>query len=263
MTSPAATVTAPVAVVPVAAAIASASPAADAPAAVGRSTQRRTVLDSVLPLLVDVAVPLASYYALKATGMSTFAALAWSSVLPAVRTVWSVVRGHRLNGLAALIVTVNAVSLLTSLVVGDPRLMLAKDSGVSSVIGITVLVTALKGQPMMTAGVRPWLVGGDAARAAAWQRLSAGSAAFRRAEIRFSMVWGAALLGECVVRTVGAYTVPVETMVWLGTVIMVMTMVSAFLVSGRVGAVPMQRMIAEAVCAEKAAKAAKAETAAR
>ncbi|MFF8615756.1 VC0807 family protein [Streptomyces sp. NPDC015350] len=256
MTSPAATVTAPVAVVPVAA-TASAAPAADAPAAAGRFTPRRAVLDSVLPLLVDVAVPLASYYALKAAGTGTFAALAWSSVLPAVRTAWSVVRGQRLNGLAALIVTVNAVGLLTSLVVGDPRLMLAKDSGVSSIIGIVVLVTALKGQPMMTAGVRPWLVGGDAAKAAAWQRLSAGAAAFRRAETRFSMVWGAALLGECVVRTVGAYTVPVETMVWLGTVIMVATMVSAFLVSGRVGAVPMQRMIAEAVCA------AKAETAAR
>ncbi|MFF9566543.1 VC0807 family protein [Streptomyces sp. NPDC014685] len=241
MTSPAATVTAPVADVPV----------MDAPAATGRFTPRRAVLDSVLPLLVDVAVPLASYYALKATGMSTFAALAWSSVLPAVRTAWSVVRGQRLNGLAALIVTVNAVGLLTSLVVGDPRLMLAKDSGVSSIIGLVVLVTALKGQPMMTAGLRPWLVGGDADRAAAWQRLSAGSAAFRRAEIRFSMVWGAALLGECVVRTVGAYTVPVETMVWLGTVIMVATLVSAFLVSGRVGAVPMQRMIAEAVRTEK------------
>ncbi|MER5501658.1 MULTISPECIES: VC0807 family protein [unclassified Streptomyces] len=257
MTSPAATVTAPVAVVPVAAATASAAPAADAQAAAGRFTPRRAVLDSVLPLLVDVAVPLASYYALKAAGTGTFAALAWSSVLPAVRTAWSVVRGQRLNGLAALIVTVNAVGLLTSLVVGDPRLMLAKDSGVSSIIGIVVLVTALKGQPMMTAGVRPWLVGGDAAKADAWQRLSAGSAAFRRAETRFSMVWGAALLGECVVRTVGAYTVPVETMVWLGTVIMVATMVSAFLVSGRVGAVPMQRMIAEAVCAEKAETAAR------
>ncbi|MEU6876365.1 hypothetical protein ABZ925_37950, partial [Streptomyces sp. NPDC046751] len=32
-----------------------------------------------------------------------------------------------------------------------------------------------------------------------------------------------------VVRAVGAYTVPVETMVWLGTVIMVATLVLAFL----------------------------------
>ncbi|MCX5343513.1 VC0807 family protein [Streptomyces atratus] len=238
MTSPAATATAPV---------------ADAPVAAAPFAPRKALLDSLMPLLVDVGVPLVSYYALKAAGMGTFAALAWSSVVPAVRTVWGVVQKRRLNGLAALMVTVNAVGLLTSLVVGDPRLMLAKDSGVSSIIGIVILVTALKGQPMMSAGVRPWLTKGDAAKDTAWQRLSAQSAAFRRAEMRFSAVWGAALLGECVVRTVGAYTVPVGTMVWLGTVIMVATMVFAFLVSGRVGAVPMERMIAEAVGAERTA----------
>lgn len=153
--------------------------------------------------------------------------------------------------------TVNVVSLLTSLVVGDPRLMLAKDSGVSSIIGLVILVTALKGQPMMTAGVRPWLVKGDAAKDAAWQRLAAGSAAFRRAEIRFSAVWGAALLGECVLRAVGAYTLPVETMVWLGTVVMVATLVFAFLLSGRVGAVPMERMISEEAGAGKTADTAR------
>ncbi|MFE2089248.1 VC0807 family protein [Streptomyces sp. NPDC059460] len=241
MSSPAATATAPVADAPVAA----------------PSAPRSALLDSVLPLLVDVGVPLVSYYALKAAGTGTFAALAWSSVVPVVRTVWGVARRRRLNGLAALMVTVNVVGLLTSLMVGDPRLMLAKDSGVSSIIGLVVLVTAWRGQPMMSAAVRPWLVKGEAAKDTAWQRLSAESAAFRRAEARFSAVWGAALLGECVVRTVGAYTVPVETMVWLGTVIMVATMVFAFLVSGRVGAVPMARMIAEAVPAERAADAAR------
>ncbi|MFF2964752.1 VC0807 family protein [Streptomyces sp. NPDC057963] len=238
MSSPAATATAPV---------------ADAPVAAAPFAPRKALLDSMVPLLVDVGVPLVSYYALKAAGTGTFAALAWSSVVPAVRTAWGVVRKRRLNGLAALMVTVNVVGLLTSLVVGDPRLMLAKDSGVSSVIGLVVLVTALKGQPMMSAGVRPWLVKGDAAKDTAWQRLSAESAAFRRAETRFSAVWGAALLGECVARTAGAYTVPVGTMVWLGTVVMVATMVFAFLVSGRVGAVPMERMIAEAVGAGRAA----------
>ncbi|MFE7469432.1 VC0807 family protein [Streptomyces sp. NPDC057499] len=236
MSSPAATLAAP-------APFAAPAPAVAAP------SRGRAVLNGLLPLLVDVGVPLASYYVLRAAGLGLFAALAWSSALPAVRTVWGVLRERRLNGLAALIVTVNAVSLVTSLLTGDPRLMLAKDSGVSSLIGLVVLVTALKGQPMMTAGVRPWLVKGNPARDAAWQRLAGGSAAasaaFRRAENRFSVVWGAALLGECVVRVVGAYTLPVETMVWLGTVVMVVTMVGAFLVSGRLGAVPMEHMITE------------------
>ncbi|CAM5293416.1 hypothetical protein SALBM311S_05184 [Streptomyces alboniger] len=68
--------------------------------------------------------------------MSTVAALGWSSVLPAVRTGWSAVKDRTVNGLAALILFVNVVGLLLGFVAGDPRLMLAKDSGVSSVVGM-------------------------------------------------------------------------------------------------------------------------------
>ncbi|MFG3137784.1 VC0807 family protein [Streptomyces sp. NPDC048211] len=231
MSSPVATVTAPV---------------VDAPAGAAAFSSRKALLDSMMPLLADVAVPLASYYLLKAAGMGTFGALAWSSVVPGVRTVWGVVRDRRLNGLAALMVTVNVVGLLLSLVAGDPRLMLLKDSGVSSTIGLVVLVTALRGRPMMSAALRPWLTRGETGKSAAWARLSTESDAFRRAEKRFSVVWGAALLGECAVRAVGAYTVPVETMVWAGTVVLVAAMVLAFVVSGRVAVVPMERMIEEA-----------------
>lgn len=145
---------------------------------------------SFLPLIVDVAVPVGSYYLLKnGFGMSTMAALGWSSVVPAVRTVWSVVKERKANALAGLILFVNVVGLALSLVAGDPRLMLAKDSGVSSAIGIGVLVSVRLGRPMMTQGMKPFLVKGDAARAAAWDRLAAGSEPFRKAERTFSLVW--------------------------------------------------------------------------
>lgn len=230
MSSPAATVAQPVADTR------QAAPAAFSP--------RKALLDSLTPLLVDVAVPLVSYYVLKAAGLGTFGALAWSSVVPAVRTVWGVARERRLNALAALMVTVNAVGLLLSLVAGDPRLMLLKDSVVSSTIGLVVLVSALRGRPMMSAGLRPWLTRGEAAKSAAWERLSA-TGAFRRAEARFSVVWGVALLAECAVRGAGAYTVPVGTMVWAGQVVLIAAMLVAFVVSGRIAVVPMERMIEE------------------
>ncbi|MET7569452.1 VC0807 family protein [Streptomyces sp. NPDC005492] len=198
------------------------------------------------PLLIDVAVPIGSYYLLKSGfGMSTVAALGWSSVVPAVRTVWGVVAERTINAFAALILFVNVVGLLLSLVAGDPRLMLAKDSGVSSVVGIGVLVSVAMGRPMMTAGMKPFLVKGDPEREAAFERLLGGSAAFQRAERRFSLVWGVALLGECVARVVGAYTLPVDTMVWLGTVVMIGTMAVTAVVSGGVAVGPMTEMIAE------------------
>ncbi|GAA2772136.1 hypothetical protein GCM10010521_57590 [Streptomyces rameus] len=214
----------------------------------GSQGRKPSVLDNFKPLLIDVAVPLGSYYLLKeAFGMSTFAALAWSSVVPAVRTVWSVVRERKTNALAGLILVVNVVSLLLSFVSGDPRLMLAKDSGVSSTVALGILASVWLGRPMMTAGMKPFLVKGDAAREAAWQRLASGaaadSAAFRRKENVFSIVWGAVLLTECVARFVGAYTIPVDTMVWLGSVYLVGAMVIGFVVSGGLAVEPMERML--------------------
>ncbi|MGW3459660.1 VC0807 family protein [Streptomyces olivaceoviridis] len=220
----------------------------------GNQGRKPGVLDNFKPLLIDVALPLGSYYLFKdAFGMSTFAALAWSSVVPAVRTVGGLVRERRTNALAGLILVVNVVSLLLGSVSGDPRLMLAKDSGVSSTVAIGILVSVRFGRPMMTAGMKPFVVKGDAAREAAWQRLVSGaaaeSAAFRSRERAFSVVWGLVLLAECVVRVVGAYTVPVDTMVWLGSVVLVAAMVIGFVVSGGLAAGPMERMLAAEVAA--------------
>ncbi|MER7972045.1 VC0807 family protein [Streptomyces sp. NPDC005840] len=207
------------------------------------------VLDNLRPLLLDVAVPLGSYYLFRnALGASTFAALAWSSVIPALRTGWSLVRERTVNALAGLILVVNVVSLLLSLVSGDPRLMLAKDGAVSSTVGIGILVSVALGRPMMTAGLKPFLVKGDRAREAAWRRLASGragaSADFLRKERLFSVVWGVALLAECVARVVGAYTLPVDTMVWLGGVLMIGVMAVTFAVSGAFAAGPLERMVA-------------------
>jgi hypothetical protein len=209
---------------------------------------RRSPIENVKPLLIDVALPIGSYYLLKnGLGLSTVAALAWSSVGPALRTGWGVVKERRVNGLASLILFVNVVGVGLGLLSGDPRMMLAKDSGASSAIGIGILVSVALGRPMMTAAMKPWLVKGDAEREAAWERLLNGSPAFRRAERVFSLVWGVVLLAECAVRIVGAYTLPVDTMVWLGSVVLAVAMVVGFVVSKALAAVPMAHMlIAEA-----------------
>ncbi|MFF3516893.1 VC0807 family protein [Streptomyces sp. NPDC002573] len=213
--------------------------------------QRQSKKNTFAPLIMDVAVPVGSYYLFKdGLGTSTLMALGLSSVVSAVRVAWSIVRERKFNHFASLILFVNVVGLALSFVSGDPRLMLAKDSGVSSAIGIGVLVSVVLGKPMMTAGMKPWLVRGDAEKEAAWERLRNGSPAFRRAERVFSVVWGVVLLGECVVRIVGAYTLPVDTMVWLGTVIFIVAMVLGFLVSGALAAGPMAGMLAAEVKAD-------------
>ncbi|SHL16491.1 VC0807 family protein [Streptomyces yunnanensis] len=227
------------------------------------TSQGRALLQSLTPLLVDAAIPLGSYFLLaEGFGMSTVAALAWSSVVPALRTIWGLVRERTVNGLALLILVVNVVGLATSTLTGDARLMMAKDSGVSSVVGIAILLSVRGRRPLMTAGLRPWVTKGGPEGNAAWDRLWARSARFRQLERRFSTVWGSALLIECVVKVVGAYALPVHIMVWLGTVLTVVAILLAMVIAGGSCAEPMEQMVkAEVRAAGEPAAAGNAEPA--
>jgi hypothetical protein len=198
---------------------------------------------TLTPLLLDAVVPIASYYLLsKGVGLSTMAALGWSSVIPAARAIWGFAKERRFNGLAVMVLATNLVGLVASLIAGDPRLMMAKDSAISSTVGLAILVSAFLSKPLMSTALKPWLVKGDAAKSAAWDRLTVSSTPFRRFERLFSGIWGTALLAECVTRVVCAYTLPIDTMAWFGTVILAAAFGVAIAFGGR-AVQPMERLI--------------------
>jgi hypothetical protein len=217
------------------------SPAPVSPAPVSAAVARP--VSSLRPLVIDIAVPLGTYYLLRdGLGLSLWLSLAASSVLPAVRSVAGIVAQRQLNVLALLMLAVNVAGIGVSFATGDPRLMIAKDSVISSVIGLAILGSVALRRPLMTAGLKPWLTRGTADRTAAWSRLLARSARFRRLESLFSLIWGIVLLGECAARIVGAFTLPVPTMAWLGTVILVAA-IGVAVIAGGVAAGPMMAMI--------------------
>lgn len=123
------------------------------------------------PLIVDVGIPLGSYYLMRHFGVGVVPALALSSIVPAVDGIVSLVKDRVVNGLALLMVAVNVVGIAVTFWSGDPRLMLAKEAAVSSTIGIALLISAFAGRPLMTAGLKPALVKADAAKEAAFDRL--------------------------------------------------------------------------------------------
>jgi hypothetical protein len=194
------------------------------------------------PLVFDLGVPLGSYYLLRKLGVDLVPSLALSSVVPAVRAIAGLVRDRTFNGLATLIVVVNMVSIAVSFWTGDPRIMLAKDGAVSSTIGIAILLSVLVGKPLMTAGLKPMIAKGSAAKVAAFDRLSATSPRFRRLERLFSLVWGVVLLSECAAKVFCAFTLPVGTMVWLSSV-MVLGAIAVGIVVSSVFSVPMDMMV--------------------
>jgi hypothetical protein len=195
------------------------------------------------PLLVDVGIPVGSYYLLRdAFGLSLWLSLALSSIGPALRAVAGLAAKRQLNLLAALMLAVSLAGIVVSFLTGDPRAMIAKDSIISSVIAFAILGSVVLRRPLMSAGLKPLLTRGEPQRTAAWDRLCTVSPQFRRLELLFSTIWGLALLAECVARLVGAYTLPVTTMVWLGT-IMGLGAIAVAIVAGGAAAGPLQKMI--------------------
>jgi len=177
-----------------------------------------------------------------AFGLSLWLSLALSSIGPAVRSVAGLVKERKLNLLAVLMLAVNLAGIGISFLTGDPRAMIAKDSLVSSVIAFAILGSVLLRRPLMSAGLKPYMTRGKAERIAAWDRLSMTSARFRRLELAFSTIWGLALLAACAACLVGAYTLPVTTMVWLSTV-MTLGSIGVAILAGGAAAGPIQEMI--------------------
>ncbi len=205
----------------------------------------RGLASALKPLAVDIATPIAIYYLLTDVfGVPLVSALAASSVLPILRTVSGVVRERRINVLAALMLTVNLGGIALNFLTGDARVMIAKDSGVSSITGLVMLWSVLRSRPVMTAALEPYLTRGHPRRIAAWQRLCAESAVFRRHLARYTLIWAVALLTECATRIVGAFTLPVTTMVWLSSVLVITAIAFAIVVGGAV-TVPMDRMLTD------------------
>ena len=213
------------------------------PAELPARSRGADVASALRPLAIDVAVPLGSYYLLHAAfGLSVWLSLALSSVGPAIRAISGIAAERKLNVLAAAMLAVNLAGIVVNFLTGDPRAMIAKDSLISSVIAITILASVAIRRPLMSAGLKPYRTRGVAERVAAWDRLSACSPRFRRLELLFSTIWGLALLAECIARLVGAYMLPVTTMVWLSTVLTLGAIGAAIMVGG-IAAAPIAKMI--------------------
>ncbi|GHG38522.1 MULTISPECIES: VC0807 family protein [Amycolatopsis] len=196
-------------------------------------------------LAIDIAVPIGAYYALHSLGASDFAALAASGVFPLARTLFQFAKDRTINSLALVVLVTNVVGMLLTFVTGDARMMIAKDSLGSGITGLVILASAFTAAPIMTKTMRPFLTRGKAENEAAWERLG-GNHTFNAILRRCSVIWGIGFALESAVRIVGAFTLPVSTMVWLSTTIFAVAFAVIMVVSGKVAEKAGKMIAAEA-----------------
>lgn len=171
-------------------------------------------------LLRDAGLPMATYYGLHAAGASNLVALTGGTVLSGVFVVAEIVRKRRIDPFASVILASFVIGLGLTFVSGDARFAVAKDSFTTALIGAAFLVSTAIGKPLIYVSAQR---GMSAEAAAAFRERYRTSPPMRRVIGTLSIIWGAGLCAEAALRVVLVYHLPIPTMVWLSTVMTVVT----------------------------------------
>jgi hypothetical protein len=163
----------------------------------------------ILGLLWDVGLPAVIFYVCRALGFDVLLALAAGGLAALIRVGCVAVVRHRLDGLAALVGVSFALLLVVSLLTGDPRILLARESILSGAAGLLLVGSCVIGRPVLYALVRR-LNAGKGELLAQWDERWRTQPSFRRHFVLLSAVIGGVLLTESTVRLLLIYLLPID-----------------------------------------------------
>ena len=118
-------------------------------AAVTKAPARASVRREIASVLVVNAIAPYLVYELAEPYTGGLVALALSAVPPAIESVWSVVRKRKLDVAAALVLGGIAVSLVLIALGGSERVLLLRDSLITSIVGLAIAISAVFPRPIL------------------------------------------------------------------------------------------------------------------
>ena len=178
-------------------------------------------LGPLVGLAWDVGLPLVTYYALHALGVSDWTALLAATGAAGLRLVWVAVRSRRITWFGALMFAVFGIGLALALVGGDPRFLLVKDSFTTGGVGLVFLASLLGTRPLTFSAYRAWQPAEAAELDAVWDDEPGVRHTFRVSAV----VWGLGLLAEAGLRLPLIYVLPLDVAVGASTALQVVAFV--------------------------------------
>lgn len=173
--------------------------------------------------VLDIALPLALYYGLRMMGVNQWLALVLSGALPLTRLIYQVIRERKVEWPTVFSLSIILTSTLVSLLTGDPRLILARESYFTALVGLWMLSTLIfNARPFIYSATIQIL---PEETAASWREDWENVAEFRKAMRLMTAAWGGAFLIDAVARVVMAYTLPVDSVPMLGAALLVILLV--------------------------------------
>jgi hypothetical protein len=201
---------------------------------------------AALPYLLDIVVPLVSFYALTAAGLSTFWALVVGGSLTAAVSLVNTIRRGRLDSLGVLVIVEIVLGLTLDLTVQDARLTLARSSLFIAVGGFWLLASVYTRRPITLTTTKPFAAKRGPAGIAAFDWLADHSPRFLRVQRMLTTIWGVAFLAYAMVRVIVIYAVNITEAVWLNEVPGIIAIVICMIASARAGKI-FQAMVDERI----------------
>jgi hypothetical protein len=173
---------------------------------------RRTAV--LLPLLIDLGLPLAVFYGLRTAGVDQWWSLLWSAAVPAVTVMVRLVRTRRVDFLALLILSMITLGLVLSALTGDARTLLIREAWtgmLGGLLGIWLLASVGYGRPALMVVFRSFVrakAGEEGLRA--WEERWEQDPTFRRGVRVLTAVWGTASLLNALAQLAFAHLLPVD-----------------------------------------------------
>jgi len=150
-------------------------------------------------IVVSGVLPFIAYQVLTGRGVDSFHALVWTAVFPIAGVAWSWIRTRHLDGIGSISLIFIVLGLATSLISGDARFFLIKESFLTGLFGAVCLGSLLLPRPLMFYLGRQFASGGDPARAAYFTSLWQYEQ-FRHSQRLITAVWGLGFVAEALVR---------------------------------------------------------------
>jgi hypothetical protein len=170
-------------------------------------------------LLVELALPLGGYYGLRAAGANPWLALIAPAVLTVGFLAYTAIRQRRVDRVALFTLAMIVVGTAVSLMTGDPRTLLVRDSWLFGAVGLWMLATVFTQHPFIRSTSRTIVtvkVGEQGYRQ--WDARWDNDFRFRHRLRVLTAVWGMGFTFDALVRVLLAYTLPIDSVPLVSTV---------------------------------------------
>ncbi|PRY02279.1 VC0807 family protein [Allonocardiopsis opalescens] len=176
-------------------------------------------------LALELVLPLAVFYGMRALGADQFLALLLAAALPAAHAVHGIAVHRRVSGVTLFVLGTMVLTVAMSLITGSPRALLIRDAWASAAMGLWTLATLAVGRPLLYSGTLAFLSG---ERAATWRRNWERFPEFRHAMRVSTGVWGGIFLCHTAVQIAMAASLPIDLVPALEPVLLAVTVLALF-----------------------------------